>query len=192
MARLVAFNEEQAVQKAMEVFWRKGYTATSMRDLTDAMQINSSSLYNTIGDKQELFKRCLHRYTNERMEEMEVRYKSPKSPLKALELYINDAVHIITTDPNSCLCLKATFEIEGDVPEIQAVINSYDHYRHRLLTHLLKSAQDLGEIPDDEKPEVIADYLGSIFVGWYNSLVLHKDKSKIVRMADLVKRQLKR
>jgi len=48
MARNVEFNEATAIQKAMEVFWKKGYNATSLRDLTDAMQINSSSLYNTI------------------------------------------------------------------------------------------------------------------------------------------------
>ena len=59
MARNVEFNEENAIQKAMEVFWEKGFNGASLRDLTDAMKINSSSLYNTTGDKQELFVRCV-------------------------------------------------------------------------------------------------------------------------------------
>ncbi|WP_449398631.1 TetR/AcrR family transcriptional regulator [Chryseobacterium wanjuense] len=62
MARNIEFNEEVAIQKAMEVFWEKGYYATSMRDLTDAMKINSSSLYNTIGDKHQLFLKCIDHY----------------------------------------------------------------------------------------------------------------------------------
>ena len=44
MARNVEFDEERAIQKAMEVFWKKGYSGASMRDLTGAMQINASSL----------------------------------------------------------------------------------------------------------------------------------------------------
>lgn len=64
MARNVEFSEEIAIQRAMEVFWKKGYLGASMRDLTDAMQINSSSLYNTIGDKRELFVRCIRSYVH--------------------------------------------------------------------------------------------------------------------------------
>ncbi|MEY8760892.1 TetR/AcrR family transcriptional regulator [Chryseobacterium tongliaoense] len=192
MARSLEFDEEQAVRKAMEVFWKKGYTSTSMRDLTDAMQINSSSLYNTIGDKQKLFIRCIKHYTEMRIRATEERYKNYDSPLQALENFIRDGADIITTEPNSCLCIKATFETDGENVEIQAIINAYDNFNHQFLQNLIQSAQDLHEIPDNEPADTIADYLGSVFIGWYNSFVLYQDRSKILNMADFVIRQLKR
>ena len=57
MARCVEFNEVEKIEKAMNVFWEKGYNATSMQDLVDAMQINRSSLYNTIGDKHDIWEK---------------------------------------------------------------------------------------------------------------------------------------
>lgn len=192
MARLLEFDEEKVIQKAMEVFWKKGYASTSMRDLTDAMQINSSSLYNTIGDKQQLFIKCIKNYTEMRIRATEERYRNYNSPLQALENFIRDAADIITTEPSSCLCIKATFETDGENAEIQTVVNAYDNFNHQFLQNLIQSAQDLGEIPGDESADIIADYLVSVFIGWYNSFVLHRDRSKVVNMADFVIRQIKR
>jgi len=90
MGRNVEFNEATAIQKAMEVFWKKGYNGASLRDLTDAMQINSSSLYNTIGDKHELFVRCIKNYTETKMDEALKRAESASSPLAAIINLIND------------------------------------------------------------------------------------------------------
>jgi len=67
MARNIEFDEDKAIQKAMAVFWKKGFGGTTMRDLTEAMDINSSSLYNTIGDKHQLFVKCISNYTKKGM-----------------------------------------------------------------------------------------------------------------------------
>ena len=111
MPRSVEFDEEEAIQKAMEVFWEKGFHSTSLRDLTEAMKINSSSLYNTIGDKQELFVRCVKHYTEIRKKDLQKRLQSPDSPLTALVNYINDAVDVIISGDNSCMAVKTAFEV---------------------------------------------------------------------------------
>lgn len=191
MARLVEFDEEQAIRKAMEVFWKKGYTATSMRDLTDAMQINSSSLYNTIGDKHRLFIRSIKEYTEMRIRTAEKRKADFDSPFQALTSFINDAVEIITTENNTCLCIKAAFEIDGD-PEVQNIINAYDGFTHQFIKNLIESAQKKNEISKKEDAVTVADYLTSLFVGWYNSYALYQDRNKIQQMADYVIRQLER
>ncbi len=191
MARLVEFDEEQAIRKAMEVFWKKGYTATSMRDLTDAMQINSSSLYNTIGDKHRLFIRCIKQYTEMRIKTAEQRKADFDSPFQALTSFINDAVDIITTEPNTCFCIKAAFEIDGDL-EVQSIINAYDGFTHQFMKNLIEGAQKKNEISKIENADTLANYLNSLFVGWYNSYALHQDRNKIQDMADYVIGQLKR
>ena len=50
-----AFDSEKALEKALEVFWRKGYDGTSLADLTEAMGINKPSLYSAFGNKEQLF-----------------------------------------------------------------------------------------------------------------------------------------
>jgi TetR/AcrR family transcriptional repressor of nem operon len=55
MARPREFNRDQVLERAMQVFWSKGYAATSMRDLTEAMGLSKSSLYDTFGSKHDLF-----------------------------------------------------------------------------------------------------------------------------------------
>ena len=79
MARSVEFNECEIIEKAMNVFWEKGYHATSMQDLVDAMQINRSSLYNTIGDKHCLFMKCVSSYAEAGMEETRQKVAKEKS-----------------------------------------------------------------------------------------------------------------
>src|SRR6202051_4649552 len=58
-----AFDTEEALDRAMQVFWRKGYLGTSLSDLTDAMGINRPSLYAAFGNKKSLFRKVLDRYS---------------------------------------------------------------------------------------------------------------------------------
>ena len=62
MSRPKEFNPDDAIEKAMQVFWHKGYEATSMEDLLSAMDLNRGSLYDTFGDKRQLFLKVMDRY----------------------------------------------------------------------------------------------------------------------------------
>src|SRR5262245_59406118 len=56
------FDTDQALDRALEVFWRKGYEGASISELTEAMGINRPSLYAAFGNKEELFRKALDRY----------------------------------------------------------------------------------------------------------------------------------
>lgn len=62
MARPKEFDRDTALRQAMATFWAKGYEGTSVADLTEAMGISRSSLYETFGDKQDLFREALDFY----------------------------------------------------------------------------------------------------------------------------------
>jgi TetR/AcrR family transcriptional repressor of nem operon len=68
MARTKLFSEEAILDKAMKLFWEKGYNATSAQDLVDGLGISRSSLYDTYGDKHSLFVTALKRYRKERID----------------------------------------------------------------------------------------------------------------------------
>lgn len=190
MARNVEFNEEDAVQKAMEVFWEKGYNGASLRDLTDAMKINSSSLYNTIGDKQELFVRCVKRYTEIRRKDLQNRMDSMASPLATLLKYIDDAVAVIISEANGCMAIKTAFEAATSDPRVKEILKADSEYAYQFLYSLIKKAMDQGELSTGEDPELLADYFISIWTGWYESYLIHKDPVKIKRMAQYFIRQI--
>ena len=59
-----AFDMEKALQKALEVFWRKGYEGASLPDLCEAMGINKPSLYAAFGNKEQLFLKAIELYEN--------------------------------------------------------------------------------------------------------------------------------
>lgn len=62
MARPQIFNQQQVIAKAIECFWLKGYSETSLSDLLSAMNISRSTFYNSFGDKRQLFEMCLQTY----------------------------------------------------------------------------------------------------------------------------------
>ncbi len=68
MPRRKQFDPQEALQRAMELFWEKGYEATSVQDLLDGMGINRFSLYDTFQGKRELFEAAMSRYMEEQVE----------------------------------------------------------------------------------------------------------------------------
>jgi len=190
MARNLEFNEEVAIQKAMKVFWKKGYSGASLRDLTDAMQINVSSLYNTIGDKHKLFVKCIKNYTETRMEEAKQYAANASSPLAAITSMINGAAAVITSGENSCLAIKTTFEVALDNLDVQAILKADSDFTYELILSLIIEARRLGEISEGEDPESLADYLINAFTGWYQSYIIQKDPARIRKMAKFLISQI--
>jgi TetR/AcrR family transcriptional repressor of nem operon len=190
MARNVEFNEEEAIQKAMEVFWEKGYNGASLRDLTVAMKINSSSLYNTIGDKQELFVRCVQHYTDLRKNDLLQRKVGKGSAFTVLKQYIDDAVSVIINEANGCMAIKAVFEAATDDARVKEILKADSDYAYHFMYTLIAEAMEHGEISSDEDPDLLADYFISTWTGWHESYLLHKDPVKIKRMAQYFIRQI--
>ncbi|SEI38852.1 transcriptional regulator, TetR family [Dyadobacter koreensis] len=190
MARNVEFDEQLAVSKAMDVFWKKGYNGTTMRDLTEAMGINSSSLYNTIGDKHELFVRSLKHYTESRMRAALKQLEPIKSPIKAIEKYIQSAAYVITNEADSCLAIKTTFEIASTDKQVQQIIKADNDFTYNLLISLVERAIEKGEIKVSQDAAMLTDYIINHFTGWHESFIIHKDKSRIKHMAAFLIKQI--
>lgn len=192
MARNVEFDEERAIQKAMEVFWRKGYSGASMRDLTDAMQISASSIYNTIGDKHQLFVRCISDYIHSRMQEAITHSSRIKSPLKAIIGLINGCVNTILYSDNHCLAIKTTFELAAIDPDIKALIKEDSDFTHGLVLNLVRKAIEQKELITETDPEIITNSIISAFTGWHESYIIHQDPIRIKKMAAYLISQLSR
>lgn len=105
MARPQIFNQQWVISKAIECFWIKGYSDTSLADLLKAMNISRSTFYNSFGDKKQLFELCLQTYSQQTQQILtmtllnEGRGGSTRMALSAFEV-IKQFLHIVLVAPN--------------------------------------------------------------------------------------------
>jgi len=185
MARTVEFNESETIEKAMNVFWEKGYHGTSMQDLVDAMHINRSSLYNTIGDKHCLFLKCIKSYADGVMQEVKEKAAQEPSALKAItDIIRNKAAWVVDCD-KGCLGVKTIFEIAPEDAEVRNILSKNNDVYLEFLTELIQKAIDDGEM-DAEDPSLIAEYIMTTFTGWKQAYILHGNPIKIKKMAEFL------
>src|SRR5271170_7431037 len=98
MARPREFDETAALEAAVQCFWRRGYEATSVRDLADQMGISAPSLYNAYGDKRELFVQALEHYLDQSTRARIKRLEASLPPKQAIRHFIDDIVERSAND----------------------------------------------------------------------------------------------
>lgn len=184
MARSVEFNECEIVEKAMNVFWEKGYHATSMQDLVDAMQINRSSLYNTIGDKHCLFMKCVTTYTENAMAETREKVAKEKSALNGLIKIIRDKAAWVVDSEKGCLGIKTIFEIAHEDEAVRNLLCKNNSLYLEFMTDVIQKAIDEGELDGEEDASLLAEYIMTTFTGWKQSFILNGDPIKIKKMSE--------
>jgi len=134
MPRPKSFDPDTVLTKAMGVFWEKGYDAASISDLTAAMGINRFSLYDTFGDKHELYLKALDAYTQSVVEPM-IQKINAISTLDELQAYFSmmiDAQHACTCSP-CCMMHKAAI---SQAPSDEATRKRVECARNRVHTAL--------------------------------------------------------
>ncbi len=167
MARPKAFNEEQVIDKAVEVFWANGYEATSMQDLVDAMGIQRGSLYAAFGSKQQLFLKSLKRYSVTVVKKLLEILESKPSAIESIELFFAQLVeHLITArELRSCLVTNSAIERglrdEETRQQVLLLLNALEKGFYDTLLRAKKN----GEISAELDLNMIAIYLTSSMQG---------------------------
>src|SRR5258706_10826342 len=98
MARPREFDEAAVLDAAIQQFWRRGYEATSVRDLADEMGIAGASLYNAFGDKRTLYERSLNRYLDQTFRERIGRLEHSLPPRDAIVAFLQEIIKRSLTD----------------------------------------------------------------------------------------------
>jgi len=140
MARPREFDVDQALDRATEVFWTRGYEATSVQDLVDALGVNRASLYGTFGDKAQLFAAVLDRYGQQVKAHIARELAPPAAGAEAIRSWFRALIQMATqpTGPRGCL-LIGTLGAATDAPDalreqvVAAVRASTDHLQEALV-----------------------------------------------------------
>lgn len=156
-----AYEPDQALGQALDLFRKSGLAATSLDDLSAATGMNRPSLYGAFGDKRELYLKSLARYRADARAalsdalagEMPLRKRLRRIYETALDIYLAGA-----DGPRGCFTvMTAASEAIAD-PEIRGVVQEALAELDKAFTGLIKSARDRGELPATADPRMLAQF----------------------------------
>lgn len=127
MGRHKEFNRDEVLDRAIEAFWCRGYEATSIQDLLDEMGINRGSLYDTFGDKHQLFLAAIDRYYDRVLECTVSSLESPGPAIVALERAVRSMGECVSLDGQrrGCLMTNSAVELAPHCPETAERVGRY-------------------------------------------------------------------
>lgn len=184
-----AFCLDEAIAKAMPVFWRKGYEGTSIADLTEAIGINPPSLYAAFGSKEGLFRAVLDRYEQDRKDDLD-QILSAATARKTVELYLEKVAEGATsTDdkhPPGCLLVQSSQSCgDAAIPEMAARLRAA---KELALRERFERARKEGDLPRSADAAALARYLMTVANGMFmqaSAGATQKELREVARLAIL-------
>ncbi|MEM1203000.1 MAG: TetR/AcrR family transcriptional regulator [Acidobacteriota bacterium] len=160
------FDVDETLEKATEIFWTRGYQATSMRDLLDAMGIQKGSFYNAYGSKHEVYLKALEQYnvaTSGRMRET----TAGRSGLDALRVFF-EAIYEDCISPSGhkgCMVINCALELAHHDREAQAIVKRAIAGTEEALRGFILDGQRSGEIRAGLDADATAKAMMSLIMG---------------------------
>lgn len=164
--RPLAFNQEDALDKALQVFWAHGYEGASMAELTEALGINKPSIYAAFGNKEALFRKALARYTSgpaafvgEAMQQPTARQAVEKLLMQAVDFFSNKGT------PKGCMIVQGALTCGQSATAIQQELIAYRCHFENVLNKRFELAKTQGDLASNVNTKQLAKYIATIHQG---------------------------
>ena len=166
MGRPLEFDPREALDKALELFWRHGYEGTSLTDLTKAMGIVRPSLYATFGPKEDLFRKVVDLYWSRHMGFARAAREKPtaREVIEALLFGFADAVTGCGT-PAGCLGVNGALACSPASEDIQKELAARRARDEAALRKRLERARSEGDLPQHVSPADLARFIATVLRG---------------------------
>lgn len=148
MPRPRAFDEEIVLDRAVNLFWCRGYEATSVQDLVNGLGINRASLYNSFGDKYALYRMALDRYKQTNQTGLCTLLTTDRPAIDVLQNLLENTIQETANDPDhkGCFLVNSAIELASHDPEVARVVTDNQCFFENLLTKLLERGQCEGSV----------------------------------------------
>lgn len=186
MGRPRAFDKDEALDRAMLVFWRKGYEGASMAELTKAMGINPPSLYACFGNKEGLLRASLDRYAEKRAEFMAFVLEAPTAREVASRMLKGTAdLQTDPTSPPGCLLIQGGLACGTGAEAIPSEFATRRREPEDMLRERFERARAEGDLPPDADPAGLARYLSAVMQGMGVQASAGATREALYQIADL-------
>ncbi len=166
MGRPRAFDVDKALDRALKVFWRKGYEGASLPDLTKAMGINRPSLYAAFGNKEALFRKALERYVEGPAAYVREAIREPTARA-VVERLLRGAADLLTDprNPRGCLMVQGALACGEAANAIRRELISRRMAGEAAFRERFERAKAEGDLPADCDPADLARYVATVLQG---------------------------
>ena len=168
MPRTKQFDEKEVLKNAMELFWEKGFHATSIQDLVSHLGINRASLYDTYGGKDELFNTAFETYRQQAGDFLKSVFEKESSVKEGFRSLFYQAVDegIQDCSRKGCFVVNTTTEMVPGDESLQKVIEGHVKKISQVFADEIQKGIDTGELSPSKNPEEI----GMMLLTFYNGL----------------------
>ena len=184
MSRPKLFNEEEALLKAMDLFWKKGYASTSISDLMTHLGISKGSFYDTFLGKRAIFDKALDFYRTNTVHSYESLLNSEPDRKKGISKLYSLTVDAAFSGAsrNGCLISNTCAELGGEDQKIKGVLHDHNQNLYDIVYGYLKE----GDFDKGKDLKVITNLFLTLFTGIHVESKYKKDKSGFLNSIDLV------
>ncbi len=186
VGRPLAFDRNRALDRAMRVFWRKGFEGASLHDLTRAMGIRPPSLYATFGNKQALFEAALGRYLTGPVAFMHDALQEPTAYEVAARI-LRQTAEFLTQGSSRCGCMVIQSALVG-AEESKPIRRKLTKIRLRALDDLrrrFERAKSQGDLPKTANAADLARFVTTVFQGMTVQAINGATREELLRLAEM-------
>lgn len=159
MARHKDYDRGNVLEKAVDVFWQKGYKACSVSDVVRATGLNTASMYKEFGDKDRLFEEALEHY---RQKILSPRLNALKDEpnIKGIEGFLHTIINGASSKGyRGCLMMNHLSQKNSISPKAAKILSDFCAETEGLLEVAFRNAQTSGEISGEKDPAVLASFV---------------------------------
>jgi AcrR family transcriptional regulator len=180
------FDADQALDRALEVFWRKGYEGASIAELTDAMGINRPSLYAAFGNKEELFRKALDRYAQG---PAAYTYEALNEPTAraVVDRLLREAAEALTDphSPHGCLGVQGALSCGAAAESIKNELCMRRSAWESALQKRFERAKREGDLAKEAVPSDLARYVATVAQGMAVQAAGGATRAQLLRVAEM-------
>jgi AcrR family transcriptional regulator len=166
MARPKEFDKDQALRKAVRLFCQQGFAATSTDELMRVMDVGRQSMYDTFGDKRDLFLKALDMYVTESVASINMELEKPGAALAALRnALVSFAERNDLSSLEGCMGMNAICEFDDRDADVTRIIQKAGRTQRQTLIRVLTRAKSQGELRPDVDLDRMADFFESTLAG---------------------------
>lgn len=161
-----SFDAEQALDCALDVFWRKGYEGATLPDLTEAMGINRPSLYAAFGNKEQLFRKALDRYMEGPASFVRQALERPTAR-RVAEALLYGEIELLTNpkNPRGCFAVQAALACGDEAECVRAELSARRKSLELAIRRRLQRARRERDLPARADPAALAGFLAAVTHG---------------------------
>lgn len=191
MARKREFDEVEALKQAMQLFWVQGYERTSMEDLVKHMGVHRKSIYDTFGNKHELFLKALESYKTTIGQQLLKHIANEKTALNKIKALFDFSMCSNKEQAKGCLIVNTAVELSIHDDVVAQIVRTNFDESEKVIYQLLKQGQATGEFSSHLDIAATTKFIHNALIGTRVQLKVTKDQQELQPIIDMTLQVLK-